>query len=233
MCTIPEFNKRLARNTAQYRKDRKNGKRGFTAKKYVYACGTPLDPITEFNKMPDFAAAIAIGALPYKTTHGVDAVKLINGKLVDIELKVTTVNPVNIRVGPRGGLFIPGRKKSKGNKTALRSLINGQYNIWSIANLASKYVPTYLVAYDSFSGRIIDAYCMNTNQIKSAFMQKYYSTGPMTLKLSTFMLYGQAATTTNPAILIKKFEAALKACGKKVGITNGKFDTKKYSQMIK
>lgn len=226
-------------NTKQFKKDRANGKRHFTSHKYRYACGSYYDAIAEGGNQSDFSGAIAIGAVPYKKSHGVDAILLINGKLVDIEVKTTTVSSSKFWQTKKGTLY---SGCGGTNVTGLKSSIEACYTIGNSANRRTKYIPTYLVIFESEHGCIVDAIKLGSNKIKQIFRQKKKNkarttNGKIAIKLYKFLELGNKTKTTIAKLGFKQFQGILRSTCESTTKSSGpvvnSFNHIKYKKMIK
>lgn len=144
-----------------------------------------------FNNIWDAVPAAIHGFIPMANRTGADAflVTSIN-RIVDVELKLVSVNSSLIRKGPRGGLFtVPHENKNDSivdkNKTAvLETTVSIQFS-----RQVKKHIPrnTILTVYDQHTSSIVGAYI-----IFAPVMKKVLTSMPVSkhVHLSTFKRLG-------------------------------------------
>lgn len=143
------------------------------------------------RKPDDYIAGAVVGALPFLTLNGDDALYFDSRDLPElVELKLSMKDWRQYWVGPKGGICAG----NPGAQCSMRSDINASYEV--VKNLEKKDRPTFLVVVDKSLWKVIDCYRMEGSKIIE-FLTTNMNTGEpkkskkRDIKLGSFILHGQ------------------------------------------
>jgi hypothetical protein len=190
-------------NYREYLEIRKNNKtqieKFFKSFKYRYLENIIFDDgrslgdqrLSGFNNIWDAVPAAIHGLVPMSNRIGADAFYVTSiGRIVDVELKLVSVNSSLVRKGPRGGLFtVPHKNKNdlivdKNKTAALETTVGIQFS-----KQVKNHIPrnTILTIYDQHTSSIVGSYI-----IFAPVMKKVLTDMPTSkaIHLSTFKKVG-------------------------------------------
>jgi hypothetical protein len=106
----------------------------------------------------DIRASIPLGQLAWFAQNGADAVKIINGKYVDTELKTIEIDEENIIIGENNEIY---HESSNGKRVLAESYFQIGFTVATEYTKQSKNRPTYLILRKKINGEIIDAFYLD------------------------------------------------------------------------
>lgn len=212
---IQEFIKLRDENTVEYNRQLLNN--SFDLKKFhgFDAKAGSLGRYVLAKKTHDILAAVALGFLPYlKENTGADAVKLVDGLFVTVEVKSSYTDIMKLFKNKNNTVYstedinLWADKVPKANIRSLKSCFNASYKI--VNNLSSKFRDTCFVVVDNLTDEIVEAYEMDTNAMTIYLSErKIPESGNMSIKLVEFMSLGKPIDTVIPKLGFKVWEQSL------------------------
>jgi hypothetical protein len=203
--TAQEYRQRLENNQRVVKEFIETGNI-YVLKDIIYTNGERFESfsINKFGKLSDILGCTYVEAIPRMDSMGADGEKLINSKFVEIESKLSCIDPDTIAVGARGGLYCTRAEdpKSKTQRASLESQISGKFDSnMSWECVQSKARRTYLVVYDVKQNQFVDAWVMMPERVRSLIEEKVYmERSSCTIKLGRFIRDGYMVDVEHPGI---------------------------------
>ena len=203
--TEQEYRERLKNNQRVVEEFRETGNI-YGLKDIIYTNGEQFDrfSINRFGKLSDILGCTYVEAIPRIDSMGADGEKLIEGRFVEIESKLSCIDPDTIAVGARGGLYCTRAQdpKSKTQRASLESQISGKFDSnMSWECVQSKARRTYLVVYDVKQNQFVDAWVMMPNRVRALIEDKIdMGRSSCTIKLGRFIQDGYMVEVANQGI---------------------------------
>ena len=149
------------------------------------------------SKWADVLGCSVIGALPSVERTGADGYIIYKGDVktpVEVETKVCGIRHGDLAVGKRGGLYYSTNLENWNSKSAITSLLHGQFQLMSKETMKSKKRDTFLISFDKTENKIIDANRIDAATVLKLLESKKKNTA-ITLKLSAFQQHGYRMNT--------------------------------------
>jgi hypothetical protein len=156
---------------------------------------------SRLRKTDDIIAAAMVGCVVLDAKHGADAVRVKDGMIEYVELKLAIVECSNYWVNKNGTIYTGyGDTSPSGNlnATGLQSNISGSFS--HIGDAEDKRRPTILVVMEDSENPLVGAWeisgdqvvvCLTTNRVKKTEAKRNKGE----IKLSTFLSLGKDTPT--------------------------------------